>query len=88
MRNQYPLTIAIVVAIIGSGVPALADSFTELGQPKTTAKWQNDAVKRMPPDVVIDNTSSTKQSVLEKQPVQQEFVSRVGFKGLRQVPFR
>jgi hypothetical protein len=73
MRNQYGVTVAIVATVLGSSVPAFADSNRDdLSQVKNSPRWQTDAVKRMPPDIVIDNTSSTKQNALEKLPFQQQ----------------
>jgi hypothetical protein len=81
MRNQYGVTIAIVAIVLGATAPAFADTVRDDGSLiKNSAKWQNDAVKRMPPDVVIDNTNSTKQTVLEKLPLQQNIWSGNSFR--------
>jgi hypothetical protein len=85
MRNQYGVTVAIVAIVLGASGPAFADTIRDDSSlNKNSAKWQNDAVKRMPPDIVIDSTNPTKQNVLEKLPLQQNMWSgnsfRAGFR--------
>jgi hypothetical protein len=81
MRNQYGVTVAIVAIVLNASGPAFADTIRDDGSVlKNSSKWQNDVVKRMPPDIVIDNANSSNQNVLEKMPLKPNMWSGNSFR--------